>query len=743
MSAAPTRPAEQRVRGRRAEDAAPQELDSLRHLVHELLAKHAALESQNAELRQAQERIRLHAQVFDCSAEAMLISDADNRIVMVNRAFSDLTGYRIDEVQGRNPSLLKSGRHDRDFYRQMWATLLANGVWQGEIWNRRKNGEIYPEWVTINIVRDAAGKVVSHFAVSSDLSQHRAKEELRRLQHYDALTGLPNRLLLEDRVGEAIAHARAHERYVALLYMNLDQFRIVNESLGHLAGDETLRAMAKRFSESIRAAGTVSRLSADTFVVLLDDLNDTTAVDRHANALLAAAATPVAVAQTEVLLSACIGIALFPNDGADFDVLLQNADAALGRARENGRNTYHYFTQDLNERVRATLAMATDLRHALDEGWFVLHYQPLVDTTNGSVTAVEALIRMQHPDKGLIQPSDFIGVAEDTGMIVPIGAWVMREACRQIRRWQLAGHSLTMAINLSPLQFTDPQLFATIRDVIAAEGVDPHAIELEFTEGAIMRNVKATLGVMNKLKEMGVRLTIDDFGTGYSSLNYLKQFPIDRIKIDQSFVRNVATDPHDASIVQAIIAIARALGVTTVAEGVETESQAGYLRSLHCDDLQGYFLARPAPAHEIEALLGNKQMVDRQAPTRTLLIVDDEDNVLNALRRVLRGEGYRVLLAHSGDEALELLGTNDIGVILSDQRMPGMTGTELLQRVRKMYPDIVRIILSGYSEASTITDAINKGAIYKYITKPWDNDVLIALLRKAFVRYEEAARVKA
>ncbi len=735
--------AEKRARLRRDDDVAPRDVAELKRLLGEVQSQRAELERQNAELLQAQARIRLHAEVFDRSAEAMVITDADNNIVLVNRAFSDLTGYSFEEALGENPRLLKSGRHDRDFYRQIWAALTTEGVWQGEIWNRRKNGDIYPEWTTINVVRDDAGKIVSHFAVSSDLSQHRAKAELLHLQRYDVLTGLPNRLLLEDRTGEAVAHARQHERHVALLYLNLDHFRFVNESLGHIAGDEALRTMAKRFADCVRTAGTVSRLSGDTFVVLLDDLNDAAPAGKLAAALLQAATRPVAVAGTEVLLSACIGIALFPNDGGDFETLLRNADAALAKARENGRNTSFYFTQDLNDRAKRALAMATELRRALEQGWFVVHYQPQVDTASGTVTGVEALIRMQHPQQGLIQPNEFIAIAEETGMIVPIGTWVMGEACRQLRVWQQAGHRLTMAVNLSPLQFTDPHLFTTIAEVIAAADVDPHDIELEFTESAITRNIKTTLGVMRRLKEMGVGLSIDDFGTGYSSLNYLKQFPIDRIKIDQSFVRNLTTDPSDASIVQAIVAMSRALGVTTVAEGVETESQAGYLRSLHCDNLQGFFLGHPAPAAEIELLLGSKQMVDRQAPTRTLLIVDDEENVLHAIRRLLHGEAYRILLAASGADALELLGKNDVGVILSDQRMPGMTGTELFRRVRKMYPDIVRIILSGYSEATAITEAINQGEIYKYITKPWENSELIALLRKAFVRYEEARKTKA
>ena len=699
---------------------------------------------EKAENARAAHQLALHALVFDRSSEAMVITDARNDIFMVNQAFTELTGYTLDEVRGKNPKLLQSGRQDRDFYRMMWASLMATGSWTGEIWNRRKNGEIYPEWATFNVVRDETGEITNHFAVFSDLTQHKAQEELQRLQRFDALTGLPNRILLQDRVHEAIAHARQHERYVALLYLNLDNFRFVNETLGHIAGDEALCTMAKRFAAVVAPRGTVSRLSGDTFVVLLDDLNDTTPVTRCADALLQAAAAPIDVGETAVLLSACIGIALFPNDGMRFAVLLQNADAALVKAREGGRNSYCFFTRDLNERARRSLSMATELHKALEQGWFVLHYQPQVDTANGRIKAVEALIRMQHPERGLIPPDDFIAVAEETGMIAPIGAWVIGEACRQLKRWQQEGHDkLKIAINLSPLQFSDPRLFATIADALKEADVDPHLIELEFTEGAVMRNVKSTVAIMKRLKDMGVRLSIDDFGTGYSSLNYLKQFPIDQIKIDLSFVRNVTTDPNDASIVQAIVAMSRALGVTTVAEGVETAAQAGYLRGLHCDDLQGFFLAHPAPADEIGKLLGSRQLADRNAPARTLLVVDDEENVLNSLRRLLRSEGYHVLTAGSGNEALELLAGNEVGVVLSDERMPGMSGTELLRRVRTMYPTVMRIVLSGYADVTTITDAINKGEIYKYVTKPWDNDELLALLREAFVRSAEARKTAA
>lgn len=556
--------------------------------------------------RFAEEQLQLHAQVFDESTESMIITDADNRIVAVNRAFTTITGYTFDEVRGKNPRLLKSNHHSRDFYRQIWTSLLSTGAWQGEIWNRRKGGEIFPEWATINVVRDETGAISHHFSVATDLTQRKTQEELlRRLQRFDALTNLPNRLLLEDRTAEAIVHARLHGRFVALLHANLDRFRFVNESLGHAAGDEVLHIMAQRFEKAIGSAGTVSRLSGDTFVVLLPDLNAVGQVNAFADTLLQAAEAPLEAGGTEINLTARIGIAVFPDDGEEFGTLLKSADAAMAQAGEEGRNSFRFFTQDLNDRARRIVSLSTELRQALKHHWFTLHYQPQVEAASGEIHGVEALVRLNHPERGLISPAEFIPVAEETGMIVPIGLWVLGEACRQLRRWHDAGHTgLSMAINLSPAQFRDPGLYASVQEAIVTSGVPPEAIELEFTESAIMRNVAANLELMKRLKTLGVRLAIDDFGTGYSSLNYLKQFPIDCIKVDQSFVRHITQDPSDAAIVGAIVSLCRALGLRTVAEGVETEAQAAYLRPLLCDQLQGYLFARPAPAAEIEALFG-------------------------------------------------------------------------------------------------------------------------------------------
>lgn len=546
----------------------------------------------------ALEQLKLHARVFDESRDGILITDANNRILMINQAFSDLFGYSLDEVLGLNPRLLRSGRNSPEFYRAMWESLRTDGRWKGEIWNRRKDGELLPCWAKINVVEDAAGQVVNYFEVFSDLSEYKAKEELQWLKRFDALTRLPNRLVLEDRTRESIAVAQQTGHGVALLSVNLDRFHYVNESLGHAAGDKLLQIMAERFRESVGESAIVSRLSGGAFVVLLPEIAESAQAATVASNLLRSTAQVVELGDTQISQGACIGIALYPNDGVDFEVLLKHADAARIEAVEIGGNHYRFYIEDLNDRVRSRLSLSAELVQALEHQRFVLHYQPQLEAISGRVTGVEALLRFQHPQRGLVSPAEFIPVAEETGLIVPLGAWVIGEACRQLQRWQAFG-ALTMAINLSPMQLQDSQLLATIQQALADTGVNPQQIEFEFTEGALMRNSVTNLGLMQRLKGLGLRLSIDDFGTGYSSLSYLKQFPIDRIKIDQSFVCGIPRDSNDVAIVEAIIALSRALGLATIGEGVETADQADYLRLLQCDELQGYLFSRPASAEDI------------------------------------------------------------------------------------------------------------------------------------------------
>ncbi|MFA6016227.1 MAG: EAL domain-containing protein [Gallionellaceae bacterium] len=693
--------------------------------------------------KQQDAQLILSAKVFACSADAMLITDENNKIIKVNQSFTDITGYSQDEVLGCNPSILKSNMHSSSFYKAMWSNLQLLGNWQGELWNRRKTGEIFPEWASINVVKDpTSGKISNYFAVFSDLLQKKAVEELDHLKHYDPLTDLPNRALLQDRIDSAITHAGQYERFVAIVFLNLDHFHTVNDMFGHEGGDQMLIATARRLVEVVPHEATVTRLSADTFVIALPDLNTSEEINRLAELIARKVYQPFSMGAQQVQLSARMGIAVYPPDGDNALTLMKNADSALANAKQSGiGNAYHFYSSQMNEHAQKLLTMGAELRSAIEQKRLVLYYQPQVDIVTGNIIGAEALVRINNLERGIVPPGEFIIVAEETGLIVPMGEWVIREACRQMRAWRdTLNIKLVIAINLSPLQLHQANLVEFIQKALLEFNLEPRYLELEFTESAIVQNVRETIAIMQQFRDMGLHLSIDDFGTGYSSLAYLKQFPVDKLKIDQSFVSNISQDPSDAAIVQAIIALARTLGMTTIAEGVETEAQLGYLRSLHCKEMQGYLYSHPLPADEFAVLLSSGKSLTGTKSERVLLLVDDEENVLMSLKRILRREGYTILTALNADQALELMAQNQVNVVLSDQRMPGMSGVEFLRRVKTLYPNVVRMILSGYTEVGTLTEAIKQGEIYQFITKPWENDSLTAQIREAFARYEMLKR---
>lgn len=573
---------------------------------------------------------------------------------------------------------------------------------------------------------------------SATCCKKKAAEELDHLKHYDPLTDLPNRALLEDRIESAITHARQHDRFIGIMFLNLDHFHTVNELFGHPGGDEMLVVTAQRLVAAVPAHTTVTRLSADTFVIALPDLNTSEEINLIAETIAQRVYQPFEVASQQVQLSARIGISVYPIDGTDVATLMQRADAALADAKiSGGRNSFRFYSASMNEHARKLVTMGAALRDAIAQERLVLHYQPQIDISSGRIIGAEALIRVNHAELGLIAPVEFIAVAEETGLITQIGEWALREACRQMQQWHEETHSeLIIAVNLSPLQLHQSNIIAVVQNALRDSGLNPSYLELEFTESAIMRNVRETIAIMQRFKEMGLHLSIDDFGTGYSSLSYLKQFPVDKLKIDQSFVSHITQDPNDAAIVQAIIALARTLGMTTIAEGVETEAQLGYLRSVHCQEMQGYLYSRPLPAADFAKLLMHGKSMQEGLSEKVLLLVDDEENVLQSLKRILRREGYQILTAASAEQGLELMAQNPVHVLLSDQRMPGMSGVEFLRRVKTMHPDVVRMILSGHTEIATLTEAINKGEIYQFIAKPWENETLIAQIREAFVRHD-------
>ncbi|MGE5531847.1 MAG: putative bifunctional diguanylate cyclase/phosphodiesterase, partial [Bacteroidota bacterium] len=558
------------------------------------------------ERRTNEERLRQAAAVFESIREGVTMTDAQERILMVNRAFSELTGYAPEDVLGQTPRLLKSGRHDRDFYAVMWAAINATGHWHGEVWNRRKNGEIFPQLLSISAVRDEAGRVTHYVGVSTDISQRKdAEARLDFLAHHDPLTRLPNRLLLYTRLQHCLDVSHRERKRLALLMLDLDRFKDVNDSFGHLAGDELLQQVAKRLTVRRRGADTVTRLGGDEFAVLLEALRHPQDAAQVASKIIAALSKPYRLSNgAEVCIGASVGISLFPEHGQTLEALLQQADAALYQAKGEGRGNFKYFSDDLTSAARSRINLEALLRRALIRDELRVHYQPQIEITSGHIVGAEALVRWQEPTEGLIPPSRFIPVAEETGLIAAIGEWVLRETCRQGQQWIEAGlPPLNLAVNLSSHQFRHGDISATVAKVLAETGFPAERLELELTESTVMEREAEAVEILQRLRALGVRLAIDDFGTGHSSLAYLKRFPLDVLKIDKSFVDDIPRLQDDMEIAAAIVALGHTLRLKVLAEGVETAEQLVFLRAQGCDLYQGYYRSQPVPAEAFVTLL--------------------------------------------------------------------------------------------------------------------------------------------
>ena len=548
-------------------------------------------------------KLLLLASAFMHSREAILITDRDNRIVTVNPAFSKLTGYAESEVMGRDPGMLSSGRTTREEYQVMWRAIAEQDFWQGELWDRRKDGGIYPKWVAISSIRDAQGQVCNYIAHFTDISAERAAEEqLQHLAHHDALTGLFNRVSLKMRLDQAIAQARRDNDRIALLFIDLDRFKIINDTLGHHIGDKLLIEVAKRLRDSVRESDIVARFGGDEFVVMLNGVEKTSAAAMVAEKLVRNIGDPYVIEGYDLFTTPSIGIAIYPDDGPDVDVLMRNADAAMYHAKAAGRNNFQFFDARMNDAALERLQLENSLRQALAREEFCVHYQPIIDVASGRISALEALVRWQHPSRGMVPPASFIGIAEETGLIQPIGEWVFWKACRQLADFNEAGfRGLKMTINISALQLRNGNLPVIARGAIEAFGFEPETLVFEITESVAMQHPEETANILEQLSNMGVGLAIDDFGTGYSSLSYLRMFPIDHLKLDRSFVKEIGEGPDSAVICDATIGLGHNLGLEIVAEGVETEGQFEYLRQKGCDFVQGYLFSRPVP---YEAMLG-------------------------------------------------------------------------------------------------------------------------------------------
>ena len=593
----------------RSENSAPDEIGILSRKFNSFMDHLDTVEKNlNTEvgIRQESEyQRRLFEEVFINALEGISITDINGNIVAANPGFTTITGYEVDEVIGKNPSVLKSDKHDKSFYDKMWSKLALEGHWVGEIWNRRKNGESYPEMLSISAIRNSAGEATHYVAVFHDITEMKSKEEQLQFQaHHDALTGLPNRALLLDRMSIAIAHAKRLESRIALFFIDLDNFKTINDSLGHALGDRLLQRTTTRISNVFREQDTIARLGGDEFVIMVEDVTDERHLINQAKRLLMAFAAPFEIDGNELHVTTSLGITVFPDDGDDPGTLIKNADMAMYHAKGEGKNGYHMFRQEMHDRVERRLQLENALRTAVQKQEFVVYYQPKVDLESGNVIGLEALVRWIREDGEVISPLEFIPLAEETGLIVPIGRTVMEQSCmdqHEIR--DKGGHDLMISINLSARQFREEDLLQTVKEVVDSCNADPKMLEFEITESVLMDDVEKTVDTLNNITAMGFSLSVDDFGTGYSSLAYLKTFPLTTLKVDRSFVMDITHDQDDAQIVETVVNMSHNLGLDVVAEGVETEEQAEMLRKFGCAKGQGYLYGKPMPLIELISFL--------------------------------------------------------------------------------------------------------------------------------------------
>lgn len=548
-------------------------------------------------------RMHLIDKALGYSNEAVLITDAAANIEYVNPAFCSITGYKKEEVLGRNPSIMKSGRHDVKFYKEMWESLNKTGQWQGEVWDRRKNGDIYPKWLSINTIK-AKGEPVKYVGVFSDMTNIKQTEEyLDHLMHYDALTNVPNSILFRERLKQAMLHAGRSKKNMGIMAINLSNFKYVNDTFGYLAGDQILRDAAQRLVQAVSRHDTVARQGGDKFSVLLTELTDRGAAAATAKKIVDAIAVSFKFKGHEVYLKANIGIAIYMSGTDTVDDLLRNADIAMYRAKEMEDNRFQFYDPAMGNTSFERLSIEANLRQALEQEGLVLYYQPNVDLRTGRIFGMEALVRRQEHN-WLAQPASFIKIAEESGLIIPIIKWTLQTACKQAKRWIDEGlPPLRLAVNIAATQFREQGLLHLVKDVLAESSLDPRYLELEITEKALMQDSAAAIRMMNEMKDMGIYLTIDDFGTGYSSLSYLKKLPVNKLKIDISFIREMTTDPNSALIVKAIIDLAHTLNLTVLAEGVEKKEQVSFLVENNCDEMQGFYFSLPLPAENFKKLI--------------------------------------------------------------------------------------------------------------------------------------------
>lgn len=715
-------------------------------LLHNRERNYAARLEQTVRERTAE--LQRFRSAMDATADAIFLLDAANaELLDVNEGACRMLGYPRGEMLGPTASRLGLGapaalRAQAERLADYAAAIgPARSPELNELELMRRDLIAVPVELYWQLLQ-RPGQPAVMLGVARDISERRQAEELlQHMAHYDSLTGLPNRTLFFKIVADAISVAQDKSRRIIVLMIGLDRFKNINDSLGTAGGDDLLRQFSNRLVQTARIRDTVGRVGGDEFALILTMTRDQQDAVHAANEVREALRQPFDLDGHQAILSASIGISVYPEDATDPETLVKYADTAMERAKQAGRDGYRFFTAGMNVQVLARLDMELALRRALDNHELRLHFQPKVNLHTGGFAGVESLLRWQRPGFGLVYPAEFVPVLEDTGLVVRVGAWIIDAACRQIATWLADGTgSVRVAVNVASRQFVEGDLAQLVRDALLRHNTPPELLELELTETSLMSNAERTITVLKSLKALGIKVAIDDFGTGYSSLAYLQRFPIDKLKIDIAFVRDITTNPNDAAIALAIISMAHSLKLQVVAEGVETRAQLEYLRRSRCDEIQGYFYSKPLPPDELSLLVQSGHSLppppgDASQPAQTLLIVDDDVNVLASLHRLFRRDGYQILTAASPTEAFELLALHAVQVIVCDQRMPAMSGTEFLSKVKEMYPETIRIILSGYTGLEAVLDAINRGAIYRFYTKPWDDTQLRDNIRLAFHHY--------
>jgi diguanylate cyclase (GGDEF)-like protein/PAS domain S-box-containing protein len=679
--------------------------------------------------------------VMEASGDPIFVKDLAGCYVIANPATLDVLGLGLGEVIGRcDAELLDSqiaeGLSVAD--RQVFAngqTLIFEEILPGKT-------DVRTFLSTKSPLRSAEGQIIGLVGVSHEITERKQREaEIAHQATHDPLTGLANRTLFVDRLSQALCHAERLGHRVAVIDLDVDAFRIVNEELSFRVGDALLQAVAQRISDNIRSGDTVSRVYGDEFLVILSQAGDDDWTEGAVRRIEQAISAPWQYEGREIDIAASAGISIYPDNGSTVNELIRHAEAAMHRAKDLGKNRLEFSNNTPAVIVSQRLDEQRALRNAIERGEFALYLQPKVALQSGLIVGAETLIRWNHPEYGLVAPGMFIPLAEQCGLISPIGDWVMHEACRIMAQWQAAGvAAVPLAVNLSAQQLHDARLPQRFADVMSAAGVSPQFIDFEVTETTLLRDRECARKALYALREAGSHLALDDFGTGYSSLTFLRDFPVSTLKLDRSFVMDVNSDINAATIARTVIGMARSLQMRVVAEGVETAAQLRFLDRYRCDEMQGYLFSKPLPEAEFHHLLATGQQLDLAGHgverIRTLLILDDEPAMLSALRRTFRRDGYRLLLAANADEAMALMASNNVQVILAEQRLKGLSGLEFLAQVKTAYPETIRIILSGYTELSTVVNSVNQGAIYKFLTKPWEDEDLREQIRDAFLQHE-------